>query len=186
MSMAVTSVEDVLNASLRPIGYRLRIGSIYDGSDAANAALDIYSQTLDATLRVGDWGFAQKIAAATLSGQTAPPPWAFEYTYPTDCIRVRNVFYASYLADQNNPLPSRWDEGNNGLGNKVIWTTATAARFVYTKQVVDMTQWEPLFVEALIGQLGERLAPQLMGGDSAKMAAQRGMTLLAIAEGIDG
>lgn len=186
MAASVNSPADVLNLALKPLGYKLRVGSLDDGSEAANTALDIYAQTRDATLRTADWGFAEYIAVAAASGGAAPQPWAFEYTYPTDCIRLRNVFYASYLADQNDPLPSRFTEGNSVALGKVIWTKATAARLVYTRQVTNPAQWEPLFVEAFATQLGERLAPVLVGGEGAKFSVARSQILVPLAESVQG
>lgn len=186
MAMALTSPEDALNDALRQIGYKLRVASVYDGSEAANAALDLYSQTLDAVLRTADWNFAQAFMSPTLSGQTAPPPWSYEYHYPTDCIRVRNVFFPTYLADRNNPLPSRWTIGNNTPGNKVLWTTAVTPRIVYTKQVIDPTKWEPLFAEGFMAQLGAKLAPLLTSPDMAKVQMQNGASLITFAEAIEG
>jgi hypothetical protein len=186
MAASVTSPADVLNLALKPLGYKLRVGSLDDGSDAANAALDIYAQTRDALLRMSDWGFAEYIAVASLSGGAAPAPWLFEYTYPTDCMRLRNVFYASYIADQNDPLPSRYTEGNSVALGKVVWTKATAARLVYTRQVTNPAQWEPLFVEAFATQLGERLGSVLTGGEGGKMAMARSQIIVPLAEGVVG
>lgn len=172
-----TSVEQIVNEALTRVGYPERISNIYEGTRQARAALDVYAQTRDELLRQEDWDFAQKIAAAVLSGAVAPAPWTTEYDYPSDCLRLRNLWNASYLADKNDPLPVLWSIGNNSLGAKVIWCKLAAATLVYTTQLTDLTKWEPLFVEALITALGKRLVPALKnaladpGADEKEAAA---------------
>ena len=102
----VQSPADAINVSLRRIGYKLRVASLYDGSKAARSALDIYAQTRDEILRQNDWTFAERNISMTMLKQapvggyippvtwstTYPPlPWLFEYAYPTDCLKVRAV-----------------------------------------------------------------------------------------------
>lgn len=186
MAASIQSPADVLNVALRQIGYRMRVGSLFDGSEAASQALDIYAQTRDAVLRSANWSFAEKIAAGVLTApQTPPQPWLFEYTYPTDCMRLRNVFNATYLADQNNPLPVRYTVA--GPDNaKVVWTRVAGPTFVYTRQVTDPTRWEPLFVETLATQLGERLAAVLNIKEGTKMEMERAKLIGSLAESIQG
>src|ERR1700677_309918 len=107
MPNVVTSPEDLINITLARIGYKGRIGSIWEGSVAAKKVLDIYSQTRDELLRAYDWGFAERNVDLAVLKQ-APPggyfppntwnpttypalPWAFSYTYPSDCLKVRAV-----------------------------------------------------------------------------------------------
>jgi hypothetical protein len=166
----VTSPEDVVNLALARIGYKMRVVNLFEGSPQANAALDIYAQTRDAVLREGDYGFAEKIAAAALSGNGAPAPWSYEYSYPSDALKVRDIFDAAYLADKNNPIPLRWTVGGIATG-KVIWTNVAGATLVYTQQVTDPAKWEPLFVEALAAALGRRLTAILVSADAVKAEA---------------
>ena len=66
MSLVLTAPEDLINNALARIGYKLRIGSIYEGSAAAKKALDVYGQARDGLLRQNDWGFAERNIAMTL------------------------------------------------------------------------------------------------------------------------
>lgn len=108
MVASVTSPADIINLALRRIGYKLtRVSNLYDGSEPAKAALDIYAQTRDDLLRDGNWDFARRDVAATVLRQapdggyfppnnwdplTYPPlPWTYCYEYPDDCLKVRNV-----------------------------------------------------------------------------------------------
>lgn len=108
MAASVQSPADIINLSLRRIGYKLsRVSNLYDGSEPAKAALDIFGQTRDDLLRDGNWDFAQRNVAATLlrqapTGGYFPPdnwdplvypplPWRYCYEYPDDCLKVRTV-----------------------------------------------------------------------------------------------
>ena len=106
MPASVSSPADVVNVTLQRIGYKLRVGSLYDGSKAANDALDIYAQTRDEVMRQDDWSFAERNVSMTLLksapvagyippttwSTTDPPlPWLFEYAWPDDCLKVRAV-----------------------------------------------------------------------------------------------
>jgi hypothetical protein len=168
MASSVNSPEDVINLSLVRMGYKTRIGSIWEGSMAAKKALDIYAQTRDAVLREGDWQFAEQITAATLTGNAAPFPWSFEYVYPTNCIKVRNLFSSTYAADTNNPTPTLWTVADNAAAQKVIWSKAAGATLVYTAQVTNPANWEPGFVEALVAALARRLAAVLVSPQVAQ------------------
>lgn len=185
MPASMTSPADIVNLSLSRIGYKLRVANLYDGSAAGKAALDVYAQTRDAVLRASDWGFAEKVAAAVVSADAAGSPWSVSYTYPSDCLKLRNLFNATYTADKNNPLPVLWTIANSASG-KVIWCNATAATLVYTSQVTNPAQWEPLFVETLAIELGQRLAPVLTKMDAVQLAMEDEKKTAPLAEGTIG
>lgn len=181
----VSSPEDVVNLALTRIGYGMRVVNMFEGSVPANAALNIYGQTRDAVLRKGNYGFSEKIAAATLSGNAAPSPWSFEYTYPADCLRVRSLFNATYLADNNNPVRILYTIGDGAV--KGIWTNAASPTLVYTARVVDPTRWDSLFIESLVSELGIGLSLQLAKAETAvKLEAETAKNVTPIAEGTLG
>ena len=204
MAASVQSPADVVNLAARRIGYKLRVGSLYDGSALAMAALDIYAQTRDETLRGFDWGFAERNVAGTLLKQ-APPggynpatgwssaypplPYFFEYAYPGDCLKVRSVRPTPILIPNFDPRPNLVREYNDSSLNppqKVILCNVPQAIIVYTGQVTDMTTWEADFVEALAAALGRRLAPGLLNAEAAKSAAQDEAASTALAESREG
>lgn len=172
----LTSPEDVCNAALARIGYKLRIGNMLEGSPASKLFLDIYGQTRDELLRANDWGFAEKITTGTITG-SAPSPWAYQYTYPSDCLRLKQVFSPTYTSDTNNPKPQLFRIGSAGTGTasfEAIWSQTQTATLVYTSQVTNPSTWEPMFIEALIEALARRAAPGLAKLDQAGLAAAQG------------
>ena len=160
--IAVQSPEDVVNLALTRVGHPFRVTNIMDGSPQASAALNVYAQTRDELLRQKNWDFAKVIVSAATTGYTAPPPWVVEYTYPDDCLKIRQLFNSIYLASTNNPVPTYYTIGQNvSLAQKVIWSNTYFATIVYTKQVTAPTEWEADFTELMAAALGKRLAPIL-------------------------
>lgn len=190
MANAITGPADVVNLALRRIGYKRRSNNLYDGSDASNVALDIYSQTLDALLRDGNWGFAQRMVngamlkAAPVGGYfdapwdpvTYPPmPWQYSYQLPTDYLKIRSVRPQPGFLVNVDPTPTLMDVVNdNGYTppRRVLVCNVPSAVIVYTAQVTDPTQWAVDFIEAFAAALARRLAPSLADLSVEKIEAQ--------------
>lgn len=190
MTVSLQSPEDVVNAALSRIGWKRRVGSLYDGSEASKVALDIYGQTRDEQLRLFDWGFAERDLTLTLLktapvGGYVPPvvwssaypilPWIFEYGYPADCLKLRALRGTPIFIPEFDPKPVEFRIANdNSLmpPAKVVLSNLSNAIMVYTGRVTDPTTWEPDFTESLIAALGRRLAPSLANLDAEKIEAQ--------------
>lgn len=190
MVASVSSPADVINAALVRLGYKLRVGSLYDGSYAAKKALDCYGQTRDALLNQGDWGFAERNTLLTLLKQ-APPggyippllwspaypplPWFFEYAYPSDCLRIRSVKPTPIIIPNMDPQPYIFSEDNDTSLTppaRVILCNVPNAILVYVGQETDVTLYNVGFTEALIAALARRLAATLAGPDFIKLEGQ--------------
>ncbi len=190
MTTTVQNPEDVVNLVLVRLGYTPLIANMFEGSRAANAALNIYAQTRDALLREGDWGFAERNVVMTLL-KTAPPggyvpplqwsnaypplPWFYEYAYPSDCLRVRSVKPTPILIPNMDPQPYVFSIDNDNSfspSQKVILCNVANAVLVYVGQEVNPENWEADYVEALVAGLARRLAPMLASPDFVKFEAQ--------------
>ena len=179
MPASLQSPADITNAALGRIGYRLRVGSLFDGSVAAKKALDIYGQTRDELLRQNDWGFAQgdetlQLLKTAPAGGYVPPivwsttypplPWRYEYLYPSDALKVRSLKGSPILIPVYDPVPILYEVANdNSLDPpaKVILSNLTNAVLTYTRQVTNPASWEADFTESMIAALSRRLAPGL-------------------------
>lgn len=183
MSLVLTAPEDLINNALARIGYKLRIGSIYEGSAAAKKALDVYGQARDGLLRQNDWGFAERNIAMTLLksapalpgggyGYIPPAAWnpvtnpplgyLFSYQYPSDCLKVRALKPAPFLLPEMDPRPVIYKVFNDNSATpyvKSIACNVPNAQLTYTGQVTDPSTWEADFTEALCEELGKVLAP---------------------------
>jgi hypothetical protein len=191
MTTSITSPADAVNLALTRFGYKgRRVGNLFDGSDAASTALDIYGQTRDAMQRDNDYGFCERNVTLTLlkqapaggyfpptawdGTQNPPPPWFYEYTYPADCLKVRAVKPVPLFVQNYDPRPVVFAVENDNYftpGRKVILCDVPSAMLVYTGRVTDPTVWEPDFAEAFCDALGRRLAPTLANLDAAKFEA---------------
>lgn len=205
MASALQDIASVVNVALVKIGWKQGIGDLRDGSAAASLALDIYSQTRDELLRKTTWGFAERNIVLTLlksapaGGYVPPivwnptdyPPQAYwyEYAYPDDCLLIRAVKPSVVFVPNFDPTPNVFSIANDNAfapPRRVILTNVANALAVYTGQIGNPSTWDVGFAEALIDELGKRLAPALTGLEAAKMesvAAANSSSRAAVEQG---
>ena len=94
--------QDIANQALDAAGVEFTIGDLEEGTRPAQVLLRAYGQCLRQLLRGANWNFARKTAPLSLladaSGQTpnvgkqvVMSGFLYEYSYPTDCMKVRFV-----------------------------------------------------------------------------------------------
>jgi hypothetical protein len=190
MNFAVQSPEDLVNLALTRIGYAQRITNIFEGTRASRAALNVYAQTRDDLLRIGDWPFASRDIAGTVlksapvggyipptvwNPTTNPPvPWFFEYQWPSDCLEVRAVKPVPLTLPNFSPQPQLFKISNDNYftpGQRVILSNINGAVITYTGQIIDPTTMPPDFIEEFAGALAKQIAPLLTDFDAGKEAA---------------
>lgn len=184
----MASVEDIVNMALRSAGLPLRIEDIYEGSDAARVALELYGQARDELLDAEDWSFNRHTAPMTLLKGPPPnggynfanpwsnvypaPDWLYEYAYPSDAVDLRAILPSPIGGMPDlDPLPVEWRVDNDAMPNvsgtppvasgpeaKVIYCNVTNALAVYRSRVTDPTIFDPGFIAALVAVLGKRFA----------------------------
>jgi hypothetical protein len=159
------SVIDIWNTSLRRIGYATPVANPYEGSRASRVLLNVYGATRDDTLRAFDWPFAERFSDLVLNGQTAPSPWNYEYSYPSDCLKIRDVIPGSATTWPNyDPVPVLFTNFNDSrINEQAILATMSSGTLVYTGRVTDPDQWDANFIDALIEALARRVAVGLAG-----------------------
>lgn len=179
----------VVNSALEHIASQVQITSLSDGTPAAQAALVVYTPTVQILLRELDPDFARFTAALTASGLPPVPPWAFEYAYPPDMVRLRQVRPAMADYDVNDPQPVRANVGVNivsGFPIKVILTNQANALAVYTTSAIDETIWDSVFTDAVVRRLANPLAMALSGRpDFAKTILEQSAMMAQTAEMVD-
>lgn len=187
MAISTSTPADVANLALTRLGYRLKVGSLLDGSDHANTLLQVYGQARDDTLRNFDYAFAQRSLSLTLlkqapaGGYFPPNAWdpatmpligfAAEYAYPEDCIKIRLVKRRPGFVFDPAPIPTEWTEANDNSytpAKRVILCNFTDAIAVYTGRVTDPSVWDISFTEALSAALAERAGAALVSLDAQK------------------
>jgi hypothetical protein len=185
----------VVNSALQQIASQTQITALNDGSSAAKAATIIYAPTVQLMLRELDPAFARFTAALSVAvNPSQVVPWTYEYAYPADCVRVRQIRppaspTAGFLADPNDPVPI---QGNvafdliSSVNTKVILTNQQNALLVYTTLTVTEAQWDAAFTDALVRRLANPLAMALSGRpDFAKTILEESAQMAATCEVID-
>lgn len=191
--MGTTQVA-VVNGALEQIAAQSFITSITDGSPAAIAAAVVYAPTVQLILRELDPDFARLTAPLVLSAAPTPvPPWAFEYLYPTDCVRLRQVrppgSGTGSLSDPNDPVPIRANVAFDlisATATKVILTNQVNALAVYTSTQATEAMWDSVFADAVIRRLANPLAMALSGRpDFAEKILMQSAQMAQTAEAVD-
>lgn len=162
--MAFTSPEDVVNASLDSIGWPRHVADLYEGSPAARVALQIYGFTRDSLLQSGEWPFAfREVLLVAAGGATPPTPWAHEYSYPSDCLRVRYVRPGALTGGtrSNDPQPVLFKTYNDQVLSPpalTILCDISPATLLYVGKVTDPATWTPNFTNALVSALAKKFS----------------------------
>ena len=191
--MGTTSV-DVVNYALELIASQTEITSLTDGSAAAKAAQVVYTPVVQLLLREIDPDFARFTAALAPSAAGTPvPPWAYEYLYPADCLRVRQVrppgSGTGSLADPYDPQPIRWAVAFDVIAatnTQIILTNQVNALAVYTSSTPTEAQWDSAFAEAVSRRLANPLAMALSGRpDFANQILEQAAAMAQTAEVVD-
>ena len=156
----------------------------FDTSPAGIAMAQIYAPTVAAVMRQFQWDQSRKVAALTLTGNSAPFPWEYEYYYPSDAVEVWQVAPAS-LSDSYDPLPVNWSVGNDvvsGSQVKCVFANISGAQAIYNNNPTEST-WDPSFTEAVVRMLASKLAMAIGGrSDTADSLMQSGAQAEQVAE----
>lgn len=166
--MAVTSADIVNQALLFMGGDQPPVTGVapaFDTSPAGQAAARLYAPCVATIARKFGWDFARSTVALTLSGNVAPLPWAYEYSYPAGVQVWQLMPSAAGQTDPNNPLPVNWVVANNvvnGAQARVIQTNLANAFAVYNGNPNENT-WDSLFREAVARLLASEMAMAIAG-----------------------
>ncbi len=182
-----TSVEDIVNQGFRDAGLPLRINDIFEGSEAAKVALELFVQCRDEIQRLADWSFNRRFTALQLlkgpppvGGYNPLQPWSpiypspgylFEYAYPADCLDLRNIQQYPGLMPDLDPVPQLWLVQNDatpivtgdpptavGPPAKVILCNVNNALAAYRASVTNPDLWDSGYVAALVASFGAKFS----------------------------
>lgn len=205
---------DICNRALSVIGTRSTIASMTESTPEAQACTIHFEGACRAMLRLAPWSFARAtvqgalLAAAPGTPEnpngTAPLPlvpisasnptgstptqivsWQYEYAWPQDCIRLRQVKpptnqpnqgtnvvpiwpgvnMGTSVPDVNNRTPYQisLDKDSAGSQIKVILTDIEYALIVYTALVDNPNLWDDEFSEVFVFMLASHLVGALIG-----------------------
>lgn len=185
-----TTIPAVVNYALELIASQVSIVALSDQTPQAEAANVIYQPIVQLLLRELDPDFARRTATLALSAAVTPiPPWAFEYLFPTDGVRLRQVRPPVGTYDINNPQPVRANVAFDVIGitpTKVILTNQVNALAVYTSSSASEAVWDTVFAEAVARRLANPLAMALSGRpDFAREILEQSAQVAQTADAVD-
>ena len=183
--MTITS-NDIANQALVDVGWNkvqvTGVAPTFDNTTVGLILQRIYQPCVAAVLRSYPFECGKQIGKTlTLSGNTAPGIFAYEYLYPPNCVQFLQLMPAS--PDPNDPLPQFWDVGNNlvsGVMTKVIWTNLQNAAGAFTVTPIENI-WDAGLVQAVVKRLGRDLAFALSKPETAQMLTEDMMQEVALA-----
>ena len=131
-----TDVEGIVNQGFRAAGLPLRVQEMFEGSDGARVALELYSQCRDELLDLKDWSFNRQTAPLVLlkgpppdGGYSPGQPWndalypapgfLYEYAYPAMAVDLRAILQQPGPMPDLDPLPAPWRVDNDPTPNLV-------------------------------------------------------------------
>lgn len=226
------SVIDIANRGLQALGTRTTIASLTENSNEARQCSLVIEAVRDELMRMAPWNCGTNfnnlslicaapgtpenpsVGSSTWQKGIPPPPWAYEYLYPADCLRPLWIVpqfttgFASGVpittaitggAPQfwNGP-PVRFKVGIDqiaadgqpaviGADTRVIWTNQEQAILCYMKRVTDPNVMDDMFVQAWVAALAARLVWALTGNKvQANLKITEANEFIRIARAADG
>ena len=176
------SVIDIYNLALDAVGTRSTVASTTENSTEANTLNRHYTAAVQSLLASANWSFARQQATLALlndatQGQTVPTPWLYEYSVPSNMVRMRYVMpmfdnlpgsvtpgaSMAYFVGPPVRFVLSSDTDSSGNDINVILTNQNQAIAVYTKNVTNTALYTPQFIEGLRMYLGHRICMALTG-----------------------
>jgi hypothetical protein len=227
----MTAEVDIANRALSAIGTRSQIASLVEVSSEAQQVNLLLGALRDELLRLAPWNCATNYqnltlvcaapgtpenptaGAATWAKGIPPPPWSYEYAYPSDCLRplwIVPQFTTGFASGVpittaiTGGAPSFWNgppvkfkvaidqllngvPDVNGSDAKIILTNQEQALLCYIKRVTNPDIWDSQFQQALTAALAGRLVMALIGDKTlANMKIQEANGFIIIARQGDG
>lgn len=150
----MASDVDICNLALAHLGQD-PIQSLTQRGNAAAQCNAVYKVCVEAVLRGYDWKFASTIRPLSLiTDETLERnDWSYAYTYPPDCLAVRELVKAA----GEKAVP--FDTGHTyDDETKVIFTSRENAKARYTRRITNPELYPADFVVALSWYIAATIA----------------------------
>jgi len=165
--------EDIVNNALDVIGHPTRINGFWDGTYEALVARDMWIQVRDAKLtlvqpewsiwddpltavkHMPSWGYDEQTPWTT---EFPDMPWRYEYPLPANCLVPLALKPRQYTLPLWRPRPMGF-RVKTANGVYTILGNDPAPVLSCVHSVPDTTVWEEDFIDLIIVELAQRLAP---------------------------
>lgn len=131
-----------------------------------------YDHTRRGTLRKHPWNFA--IQRATIAPNVVAPAFGYAYAYdlPSDFLRLLSIG-----DDYLNDIETKYQLENGQLLYSASDTGSIKVRYIY--DIVNVAQFDPLFIDVLAAELALRMAYKITGTDEAGVRIAEHLKLIA-------
>tara|TARA_R110002051_G_scaffold118355_1_gene192098 strand:- start:434 stop:1024 length:591 start_codon:yes stop_codon:yes gene_type:complete len=172
----MASEVDICNLALSHIGASATIASLTEQSEEAFHCNLLYADTRDTLLRAHPWGFATRHLALSDVG-TPPGNWSYRYSYPNDCLFIREILQ---VTDNGDPIEYEVAL-SDAYNSRVILTNQESATLIYTYKASNTLVFDPMFVTSLAWKIASEVAMPLTR-DEKRMTAAYQMYLSTLSE----
>lgn len=163
----MSSVVDICNLAVSHLGSKATIASISEGSTESIVCRTHFYTVRDALLAEFNWNFSRRVEVMALRTETPPPGWAYAFSYPSKCIRVRQIWIQPPPATLP---PVRFEVGGleDSGGNDVvaIFANVSEGYVQYTRRIENAELFSAGFVLALSWRLAEAIALPITNRES--------------------
>ena len=159
----------IVNLALQKLGTAMRITGLTEDHPLARSANVCYEMLRDRELRANVWGFAKK--RTTLAADATAPAFDFSYAFPlpSDYLRLLSP-NVSGVWGTNARNDVDWTiESHQGVP-AIMTNDGSTLNVIYIARIVDPTQFDALFDEALAAKIAWHLAEEVTQSNSKKEA----------------
>lgn len=191
MSGSGTTSTAIANRAVAEIAGQAQVAGLWPNFTGAGNVSGycniLYQGVVNMVARQQDYECFRAFASLVPTGNPAPAPFSYEYVYPPDCLKIRQIVPSTY--DKNDPQPIQWSV-LAGSGERVIATDVppNEAQLVYTTSYPNVTEaeWDSLFQEAVVRVLASELSMAIAGRpDFSRVMLEQGGQLIGAGAGKD-
>lgn len=168
--MAASDVA-IANLALTKIG-DLRITALSDNTKQAREVNAVYGMLRDKLQRTYNWRFCVKRAALAADVATPVFDYSYQYTVPSDCLRILQI-NAYYPAPDLSDLISSSGQEYVLEGGKILTRSSGVLNLRYLARIESTALFDPSFDEAFASLLAYNVCEALTQSDAKKNAALR-------------
>lgn len=168
--MAASDVA-IANLALTKIG-DLRIVSLSDNTKPAREVSAVYTMLRDKLQRTYNWRFCVKRASLAADVATPVFDYSYQYTVPTDCLRILQI-NAYYPAPDLSDLISSGGQEYVLEGGKILTRSSGNLNLRYLARITDPIKFDTAFDEAFAALIAYNVCEALTQSDAKKNAALR-------------
>jgi len=145
----------ICNKALAHIGISAKISAITDDNNEADECQKAYDSILDVSLGKADWAFARRLFTLVIAAGTAPDPWTYQYTYPTDVVKALRIDDLVSSRQSKSRIPFTYITTAAG---RLLLTNVPDAKLWYTHRETNVAIYPHWF----IGYLSFALAAEIV------------------------